>query len=115
MRVKMGIQERLMFRSAMIGSLLVFVLWAPRVISQSSQTEAPAVQRAKELAQLINTDDRVKFREYAQHNFAPVMLNLPMDMHLTVLSSLYDRTRGVEFVAVQKASPSSVVALMRIN
>jgi hypothetical protein len=73
--------------------LLSWTIWL--VAGASAQTtsgESPAVRRAKELIQLINTDNRAAFRQYVTENFAETMKNAaPMEGHLGFYSSLRDR------------------------
>src|SRR5262245_33665802 len=62
----------------------------------SSNADSPAVRRAKELAQVINSGKPAESRKYIQENYAPAFLNIPMERHLNFISGAYDQSRGIE-------------------
>ena len=74
----------------------------------------PAVRRATELVQIVNTGDRTAVKAYAQSNYAPSFLAMaPMDAHLGFVSQFHDRTRGVELHSFQQSTPTEATALLR--
>jgi CubicO group peptidase (beta-lactamase class C family) len=77
------------------------------------QADNPAVRRAKELAQVINSGKLTEARKYVQENYAPGFLNIPMDRHLNFIASLHDRTRGVEFQRVQEEKPGEAFVVLK--
>jgi CubicO group peptidase (beta-lactamase class C family) len=95
--------------------LLSWTIWLVAGASaQITSGESPAVRRAKELIQLINTDNRAAFRQYVTENFAETMKNAaPMEGHLGFYSSLRDRSRGLEFHSIQDTQPNQVTVLVK--
>jgi len=81
--------------------------------SSSSNTDNPAVRRAKELAQVINIGNLAAARKYIQENYAPEFLKIPMDRHLNFIARIHDQTRGVEFQRVQDEKPAEVTAVLK--
>lgn len=95
--------------------LLVWMICACAVIAlaQSAATESPAERRAKELIQLLNANNRAEFRKYVTETFGGRMQSMPMENHLGFYSSVYDRSRGLEFHSIQEAKPNQVAVLTR--
>ena len=94
-------------------TLLCVIACASVAMAQTASTDNPAERRAREFAKLLNSGNRAELKAYAQENFAPDFLKVPMERHLDFLSSIYDATRGVEFHSIQEAKPNEVVALMK--
>jgi CubicO group peptidase (beta-lactamase class C family) len=92
---------------------LTLCICAPLVAAQGSQSESPAVRRAKEFARLIDSGNRAELRIYAKDNFAPEFLKLPMERHLDFLSSVHDSTRGVDFHSVQEEIAGAATLLLK--
>jgi len=81
--------------------------------NSSSNTDNPAVRRARELAQVISAGKLAEARKYIQENYAPSFLNMPMDRHLNFIAMAYDRSRGVEFQRVQEEKPGEAVIVLK--
>ena len=81
--------------------------------THSPQADNPAVRRAKELAQVINSGKLTEARKYVQENYAPGFLNIPMDRHLNFIARLHDQTRGVEFQRVQEEKPGEALVVLK--
>src|SRR5262249_44997322 len=81
--------------------------------NSSSNTDNPAVRRARELAQVISAGKLAEARKYIQENYAPSFLNIPMDRHLNFIAMAYDRSRGVEFQRVQEEKPGEAVIVLK--
>jgi len=94
-------------------TLIAMLVCALSVLAQSSQTEAPAERRLKELIQLLNSDSRAEYRKYAAENFAPRFLEIPMDEHLNLFSQSRDLARGLEFHGIQDTTPNEATALLK--
>lgn len=85
--------------------------------ASSASADSPAVRRARELAQVINSGKLAEARKYIQENYAPGFLNIPMDRHLNFIAATYDRSRGIEFQRVQeeKSNEAFVVFKSRLT
>src|SRR5215470_16081188 len=105
---KRGAMKRLLFALSLtfLSSLSASISSAQQPETPSPQADNPAVRRAKELAQVINSGKLAEARKYIRENYAPGFLNIPMDDHLRFIASLRDRTRGVEFQRVQEEKPA---------
>lgn len=79
----------------------------------SANADGPAVRRAKELAQVINSGKLAEARKYIQENYAPGFLNIPMDRHLNFIARAYDQSRGVEFQRVQEEKPNEALVVFK--
>jgi CubicO group peptidase (beta-lactamase class C family) len=101
-----------MFLLSAICLLLCFAGSTPGG-AQGPATESPAERRAKEFIRLLNANDREGFRKYVMENFGGRMRQLPMDAHMNFFSSVYDRTRGVEFMSVQEAKANETTVLVK--
>jgi CubicO group peptidase (beta-lactamase class C family) len=86
---------------------------ATMATAQVSQSESPAAVRAKEFARLIDSGNRAALRKYALENFTPGFLQLPMEQHLRVFSSLQDSTRGVDVQSVTAGKPNQATAMLK--
>jgi CubicO group peptidase (beta-lactamase class C family) len=95
------------------AALFIASCIAASASAQATKNENPAEQRAMEFVRLLNSGNRAELRKYAQENFAPSFLNIPMEQHLGFLSSVHDFTRGVEFHSFQDTKPTEVTALLK--
>src|SRR5215468_6553347 len=109
--------ERLIFAFmlTLLSGLCASTSPAQQPENPSPQADSPAVRRAKELAQVINSGKLTEARKYVQENYAPGFLNVPMDRHLNFIASLHDRTRGVEFQRVQEEKPGEAFVVLKNN
>lgn len=97
-----------------LGHIKTLALLALLAFAVNAQQPSPAEQRAKELANLINSGDRAAARAYAQANYSPAFLSgHPMDAHLGFISQVHDVTRGVEFHGIQDSGSNEVTVLLK--
>ncbi len=99
-------------------ALLLTLLIAPASFARQTQTpsanaDSPAVRRAKEWAQFVNSGKLAEARKYIQENYAPSFLNVPMDQHLNFIARSHDLSRGFEFQRVQEEKPNEAVVVFR--
>ncbi len=87
--------------------------FAQQTQTPSANADSPAVRRARELAQVINSGKLAEARKYIQENYAPTFLNIPMDRHLNFIAATYDQSRGIEFQRVQEEKPNEAFVVFR--
>ncbi len=92
---------------------MLCMVFAPLMVAQTNQAEGPAERRAREFAKLIDSGSRADLRAYAEQNFAPDFLKIPMAQHLEFFSSVKDVTRGVDVHSFQEAKSTEAVALLK--
>ncbi len=97
---------------------LLFIVVMAAVPKAQAQTlaaasEAAAAQRAKELANLINSGNRTEAKKYIADNYAQSFMRIPLDNHLNFISNLHDVTRGLEFHSLQESKAAEVTALFK--
>jgi CubicO group peptidase (beta-lactamase class C family) len=108
----------------LLSGLSVFTIFAPFGASSGasggpqSQTpsaggDSPALRRARELIQVINTGKLAEAKKYIQENYAPSFLRLPMDAHLNFVARVYDQTRGLEFQRVEGEQAGGVTVVLK--
>jgi len=109
--------KRLLFALSLtlLSSLGASISSAQQPQASSANADSPAVRRAKELAQVINSGKLAEARKYIQENYASGFLNIPMDDHLRFIASFRDRTRGVEFQRVQEEKPGEATVVLKNN
>lgn len=95
----------------LVGMLCVAAVSS--AIAQTTAAESPAERRAKELINLVNANNRAEFRKYVTETFGGRMQTMPMENHLEFYSSVYDRSRGLEFHSIQEAKPHQVAVLTK--
>src|SRR5215470_243426 len=117
MRNKRGAMKRLLFALSLtlLSGLSASTSSAQQPQTPSPQADNPAVRRAKELTQVVNSGKLTEARKYIQENYAPGFLNIPIDDHLRFIASLRDRTRGVEFQRVQEEKPAEATVVLKNN
>jgi hypothetical protein len=97
--------------------LLVFLLSTAPLQAQSPQpvtaSESPAVKRAREIIQLINSGNRAEGRKYVQEQYSPAFVGNRMEQHLGFFSRVNDMTRGVDISGVPEAKPAEATVLIR--
>jgi CubicO group peptidase (beta-lactamase class C family) len=86
---------------------------AQQTQTPSASADSPAVRRAKELAQVINSGKVAEARKYVQENYAPAFLNIPVDRHLNFIAGAYDQSRGLEFQRVQEEKPNEAFVVFK--
>ncbi|HEU0176625.1 MAG TPA: serine hydrolase domain-containing protein [Blastocatellia bacterium] len=86
---------------------------AQQAQNTSTNADSPAVRRAKELAQVINSGKFDEARKYIRENYAPGFLNMPMDDHLHFIAMVHDQTRGVEFQRVQEEKSGEATVVLK--
>lgn len=101
-----------------LSLMLLSGLNATASLAQQTQTpsanaDSPAVRRAKELAQVINSGKVAEARKYVQENYAPAFLNIPLDRHLNFIGRTYDQSRGLEFQRVQEEKPNEATVVLK--
>ena len=84
---------------------------APALLA--AQAEPPATRRAREVVALINAGSPVAIRRYADTAMAGVMREMPVTAHLDFMLGQNERSRGLEWIEVQEATPGLTVALLR--
>jgi hypothetical protein len=72
-----------------------------------------AERRARDLAQLIHTGDRVAARLYIEQHYAPEFLRMPMDAHLNFIAHIHDQLRGVAILGGGEATATSTTLNLR--
>lgn len=87
--------------------------FAQQTQAPSANADSPAVRRAKELAQVINSGKPAEARKYIQDNYSQAFLNIPMEQHLNFISRAYDLSRGVEFQRVQEEKPNEALVVFK--
>jgi CubicO group peptidase (beta-lactamase class C family) len=75
--------------------------------------DTPAARRAAEVLSLVDSGDRAAARAYIASGYADEFRRLPMDAHLSFLSGLHDRTRGVELRRIESTNETEATALFR--
>lgn len=96
-----------------IRLLVICIITTLSFATIRAQDEGPAQRRVTELIKLIDSGTRAELRTYAQSNYAPDFLNIPMERHLGFFSSVQDSTRGLEFHSIQKATQTEAIALLK--
>ncbi len=87
--------------------------FAQQTQAPSASADSPAVRRAKELAQVINSGKLAEARKYIQENYAPGFLNIPVDRHLNFIAGAHDQSRGLEFHRVQEEKPNEAIVVFK--
>jgi CubicO group peptidase (beta-lactamase class C family) len=75
--------------------------------------DTPAARRAVEVLSLVDGGDRAVARAYIASAYADEFRRVPMDAHLSFISGLHDRTRGVELQRIESTSATEAMALFR--
>ena len=83
------------------------------ILSVVAAAQNPAEVRAREIADLINTGDRIALRKYVEANFSDTMRNIPMERHLSFFSFEHDQSRGLEISRVQDSGPNEATLLVK--
>lgn len=94
--------------------LLAFVLSiSTSALAQPSASQAAAERYAREIISFINSGDRAQYKKFAEANFAPDFLKVPMAQHVGFMSSLNDQSRGFEYHNIQDWNDNEVIALVK--
>ncbi len=81
--------------------LVLFIMtWMAMLQSGPAQMTTPALQRAYEIIELINSGDRKAAAAYIKKNYAPQFLEIPLNQHLDFISEFHDNTRGVSWIVL---------------
>lgn len=103
-----------MKRSLKLFVLIVFLVGIPAFgIAQPSAPQAAAERYAREIISFINSGDRAQYKKFAEANFAPDFLKVPMAQHVGFMSSLNDQSRGYEYHNIQEWNDNEVIALVK--
>lgn len=94
--------------------ILVFIaLFSLASFAQPSASQVAAERYARELIGFVTTGDRAAYRKFVEASFSKPMLDRPMQQHLGFMSSMYDQTRGWDYVKVQDWNANEVVVLVK--
>jgi CubicO group peptidase (beta-lactamase class C family) len=112
---KRGAMKRLLFALSLslLPGLIAPTSSAQQPQASSANADNPAVRRAKELAQVVNSGKLAEARKYVQENYAPAFLNIPIERHLNFISRAYDQSRGLEFQRVQEEKPNEALVVFK--
>jgi CubicO group peptidase (beta-lactamase class C family) len=115
MRNKRGVMKRLLFALSLtlLSGLSVSTSSAQQSQTTSTNADSPAVRRARELAQVVNSGNLAEARKYIRENYAPAFLNIPIERHLNFIGGAYDQSRGVEFQRVQEEKPNEALVVFK--
>src|SRR5262245_16835834 len=110
---KRGAMKRLLFALSLtlLSGLTASTSSAQQPQASWANADNPAVRRAKELAQVVNSGKLAEARKYIQENYAPAFLNIPIERHLNFISGAYDQSRGLEFQRVQEEKPNEALVV----
>lgn len=99
--------------------MIVIVVIPPPLRAKQAQSpsastaDSPALRRAHELINLINSGGRAEGRKYIQEQFSSSVPRERLENFLKFLCGLQDTTRGVEFHGVQDNKPPTVTVRLR--
>jgi CubicO group peptidase (beta-lactamase class C family) len=97
--------------------LFALTAMATATAAQAGSAEAvpdtPAAHRAIEVLGLIDRGDRQEARAYIATSYGGAFAGMPVDVHLDFISSLHDRTRGVELRRIESRGATVATALFR--
>ena len=65
-----------------------------------------AIQRSFEFVKLINSNDYKEIQLYIKKNYDSKFLEIPMDMHIDFILTIYDQTRGIAVKAIKESTPT---------
>ena len=83
------------------------------ILSTVAAAQSPAETRAREIAALITSGDRVAARKYIESSFNDKMRSRPLDQFLGYFSAEHDYSRGLEVIGVQESAPNEVTLLVK--
>jgi CubicO group peptidase (beta-lactamase class C family) len=75
--------------------------------------DTPAARRAMEIMELIDRGDRQEARAYIATSYGGAFAGMPVDVHLDFISSMHDRTRGVDLRRIESRGATEATALFR--
>jgi CubicO group peptidase (beta-lactamase class C family) len=112
---KRGAMKRLLIALSLtlLSGLTASTSSAQQPQASSANADNPAVRRAKELAQVVNSGKLAEARKYIQENYAPAFLNIPIERHLNFISGAYDQSRGLEFQRVQEEKTNEALVVFK--
>lgn len=81
--------------------------------AQSPSVTDAAERRAREFVGLAASGNRSEYRRYVESSFNDELLKMPLERHLSFLSSLHDQSRGYEVTGVQDSKGNEVTLLLK--
>jgi len=73
------------------------------------QAQSPAEKRAREMVEMINAGDPVKYEKYVKENFGGEFADFPMEAHLDFFFSVRANTGGFDIVGVREQQPNRII------
>jgi CubicO group peptidase (beta-lactamase class C family) len=104
------------WQSATTFLLLIILLTVSPLRAQQPQAaseDTPAVRRAHQIINFINSGHYAEGQKYIQEHFSPAFVRGSVEGLLGFLLGLQDTTRGVEFLGVQEAKPTEALVRLR--
>lgn len=94
--------------------LLIGLFLTVSAACQAQLAGDPAVQRARELAELLGTADRAQVATYVEDAYSPSFLErVPLDGQIQRFGYTYDRTRGVRVHSAVSTGESEATAVLQ--